>query len=246
MILQEFFDLAVCQSAQQPGLTVGYIPLDNRPVNDLRPVLQAQSAGLRVRMPREALYATRLDNQSPTANGTTYGARQALLDWLHRNADACDILVISLDQLLSGGLVSSRALQGGDLQFEYEAIDYLSDLARQKPVYVFDTVMRLASTVGYQGLTGADYVAYRNYGMQPRQSLTGNALTPEAMPSTPRGCGSCGWACGFWSGARPLPVSSSAWTTPTRAVPSRQMRLPCCSSIWAKTARCSAAPMNWA
>ena len=55
MILQEFFDLAVCQSAQQPGLTVGYIPLDNRPVNDLRPVLQAQSAGLRVRMPREAL-----------------------------------------------------------------------------------------------------------------------------------------------------------------------------------------------
>ena len=181
VILQEFFDLAVCQSAQQPGLTVGYIPLDNRPVNDLRPVLQAQSAGLRVRMPREALYATRLDNQSPTANGTTYGARQALLDWLHRNADACDILVISLDQLLSGGLVSSRALQGGDLQFEYEAIDYLSDLARQKPVYVFDTVMRLASTVGYQGLTGADYVAYRNYGMQPRQSLTGNALTPEAI-----------------------------------------------------------------
>ena len=41
--------------------------------------------------------------------------------------------------------------------------------------------MRLASTVGYQGLTGADYVAYRNYGMQPRQSLTGNALTPEAI-----------------------------------------------------------------
>ena len=129
--------------------------------------------------------------------------------------------------------------------------------------------MRLASTVGYQGLTGADYVAYRNYGMQPRQSLTGNALTPEAIAAGYRFDASGApiatrltdqaldayhaarlrklrLGLRLWSGARPLPVSSSAWTTPTRAVPSRQMRLPCCSSIWAKTARCSAAPMNWA
>ena len=50
------------------------VALANRPVNDLRPVLQAQSAGLRVRMPREALYATRLDNQSPNGGLCPHGA----------------------------------------------------------------------------------------------------------------------------------------------------------------------------
>ncbi len=161
------------------GLTVGYIPLDNRPVNDTRPRWLAESAGLNVLMPDEHLYATRLDGQTPNPNGTTYGDREGLLAWLRENETRCDAFVLSIDQLLSGGLVSSRALHNDDLSFEFSVIDYLSELAARKPVYVFDTVMRLASTVNYNGLGSREYNLLRGYGGKTRRELSGEALTLE-------------------------------------------------------------------
>lgn len=162
-------------------LTLGYIPLDNRPVNDTRPVWLAQSAGMTVLMPEESLYATRLDNQTPNPNGTTFGDRVGLLNWLKENEDRCDAFVLSMDQLLSGGLVSSRALHNQDLSYEFSVIDYLEELAARKPVYVFDTGMRLASTVNYEGLGLEEYYLLRSYGSQGRQLLTGGDLTPEQI-----------------------------------------------------------------
>lgn len=162
-----------------PVLTVGYLPLDNRPVNDLRPVYQAQSVGWEILMPEESLYATRLDGQTPNPNGLTCGDREGLLAWLKENEAGCDVLVISLDQLLSGGLVSSRWLNNTDLEWEYAAIDYLAELSERKPVYVFDTVMRLASTMGYGGLDWTEYSLFRQYGAAARQELSGEALTIE-------------------------------------------------------------------
>ena len=159
-------------------LRVAYIPLDNRPVNDQRPVYLMDSAGMEVCMPEESLYATRLDNQEPNPNGTTYGDREALLAWLKTMED-CDIFILSMDQLLSGGLVSSRAIHHEDLEFEYAVIDYIAALAETKPVYVFDTVMRLASTVNYGGMGAAEYSAFRKYGAQKRAELTGELLTIE-------------------------------------------------------------------
>lgn len=161
------------------GITVGYLPLDNRPVNDLRPMFLAESCGLRLLMPDEALYATRLDGQTPNPNGTTYGDRTALLQWLKENEKNCDAFVISLDQLLSGGLVSSRSLCEADLSFEYAAIDYLAELSTRKPVYVFDTVMRLASTVNYLGLGSQEYNLFRSYGMVARAPLAEDTLTVD-------------------------------------------------------------------
>lgn len=90
--------------------------------------------------------------------GTQYGDTHALLQWVLDNEDACDVLIVSMDQLLSGGLVNSRWEDGTDLTWEKDAIDTLSQIAARKPVYVFDTVMRLATTAGYQGL---DSEAYR-------------------------------------------------------------------------------------
>lgn len=161
------------------GFTVGYLPLDNRAVNDLRPVWLAESCGIRLLMPDESLYATKLDGQEANPNGTSYGDRKALLQWLKDNEAQCDAFVISLDQLLSGGLVSSRVLCGEEMSFEYEAIDYLAELSARKPVYVFDTVMRLASTVNYQGLGLREYNLFRSYGTTARAELTGEELTIE-------------------------------------------------------------------
>lgn len=132
------------------GTTVLYLPLDNRPVNDLRVEALADSTGMNVLLPPEDLYATRLDGQTTNANGTQYGDTHALLQWVLDNEDACDMLIVSMDQLLSGGLVNSRWEDGTDLTWEKDAIDTLSQIAARKPVYVFDTVMRLATTAGYQ------------------------------------------------------------------------------------------------
>lgn len=160
-------------------LHIAYIPLDNRPVNNQRPVYQMEGADIRVHMPEESLYATRLDGQEPNPNGTAYGDREALLAWLKEVENDCDVFVLSLDQLLSGGLVNSRAMNGSDLSLEYEIMDYLEELSKKKPVYIFDTVMRIASTVGYLGLGLEAYNAFRSYGTQKRAALTGEELTIE-------------------------------------------------------------------
>lgn len=161
------------------NLTIGYIPLDNRPVNDQRPIYQTEGAGMTLLMPEEYLFATRLDGMSPNPNGSMYGDRAALLLWLKENEKNCDIFVISLDQMLSGGLVSSRALTNEDLSFEYEIVDYLCELSRRKTVYIIDTVMRLASTVNYNGLQLEEYYEYRAYGKVERKVLSDEELTLE-------------------------------------------------------------------
>lgn len=159
------------------GLTVLYLPLDNRPVNDLRVEELAASVGADILLPPEDLYATRLDDQTPNSNGTQYGDTHALLQWVLDNEADCDILILSMDQLLSGGLVNSRWEAGTDVTWEKNAIDTISQIAARKPVYVFDTVMRLATTSGYQDLGGEAYRLFRSYGMAERGELTGRNLT---------------------------------------------------------------------
>lgn len=158
---------------------VAYIPLDNRPVNQERVIYLAQSAGIELLLPNEALYRTALDNMAPNPDGSTMGNREALLAWLQEVDSTCDYFIISLDQMTSGGLVSSRALTNPDLSLEYHIIDAILALGKENTVYVFDTVMRLASTVNYQGCQLAEYNAFRSYGSVARELLLGEALTVE-------------------------------------------------------------------
>ena len=158
---------------------IAYIPLDNRPVNKDRAEYLAASAGFELLMPEESLYRTALDNMDPNPDGSTLGNRQALLDWLRSIRDECDYYVISLDQMFSGGLVGSRYLSNTDLTFEYEIADYLIGLSKDKCTVYFDTVMRLASTVGYMGYDLDTYNKLRAYGATARNTLTGSDLTVE-------------------------------------------------------------------
>ncbi|MCH5182739.1 MAG: DUF4127 family protein [Oscillospiraceae bacterium] len=158
---------------------VAYIPLDNRPVNQERVIYLAQAMGIELLVPEEHLYRTALDNMAPNPDGSTLGNRAALLEWLREADKTCDAFVISLDQMLSGGLVGSRWLDNTDLTFEYEVIDEIARLCENNTVILFDTVMRLASTVDYQGLNLNDYNALRGYGKKARRQLTGSELTIE-------------------------------------------------------------------
>lgn len=162
---------------------VAYIPIDNRPVNKERVEYLAQSVGIELLMPREELYRTALDNMDPNSDGFTIGNREALRAWLLETDKVCDYFIISLDQMTSGGLVSSRWLSNTDLSFEYEIIDTILALCQNNTVYVFDTVMRLASTVGYQGYQLEEYNALRAYGRVERKLLAQEALTLENIVS---------------------------------------------------------------
>ncbi len=171
--------------------TIAYVPLDDRPDNVERVVYLAEAAGYRVVFPDADLYTTRLDGQDKNENGTQCGDRGALLEWVRQADEAgCDLFLLSLDQLLSGGLVSSRAMSepedivfpDGSTMSETDAIDaYLVPLAEDPDnrVYFFDSLMRLASTVGYNGYDLAHYTAIRAYGNVARPALSGDELTLE-------------------------------------------------------------------
>lgn len=173
--------------------TIAYVPLDDRPDNVERVVYLAEAAGYRVVFPDAELYSTRLDGQGKNANGTQCGDRGALLEWVRQADEAgCGLFLLSLDQLLSGGLVSSRAMSepedivfpDGSTMSEQDAIDaYLVPLAQDPDnrVYFFDSLMRLASTVGYNGYDLAHYTAIRAYGNVARPALSGDELTLEAI-----------------------------------------------------------------
>ncbi|MBQ5842273.1 MAG: DUF4127 family protein [Clostridia bacterium] len=161
------------------GLKVAYIPIDNRPVNYDRVKMLAKSVGFELLMPEEDTFRTALDNMKPNKNGSTYGDREKLLEWLKETDKTCDYFVLSLDQLLSGGLVASRWLDNTDLTFEFEVADYIIELAKNNTVVLFDTVMRLASTVNYQGYQMTEYNNLRSYGSVARLKLTGNELTVD-------------------------------------------------------------------
>ncbi len=157
--------------------TVAYIPLDNRPVNTTRVALLARSAGFCLQMPEEGLYRTALDGQPLNPNGTQYGDGEALLAWLE-NTDA-DYYVISVDQILSGGLVNSRWM--GEMTDEPQKIRRLLTALEGKKAILLDTVMRLAPTVGYGGCTLAEYEALRAYGRLPRRLLTGELSLEQVL-----------------------------------------------------------------
>lgn len=161
------------------NVKVAYIPLDNRPVNKDRVEYLAESAGFTLLIPEESLYRTALDNMEPNPDGSTIGNRRALLEWLKSVEEECEYFVISLDQLISGGLVGSRYLSNTDLAFEIEVADYLISLAAKKHIILFDTVMRLASTVDYQGYKMEEYNALRSYGKKARKTLSGDMLTVD-------------------------------------------------------------------
>lgn len=172
---------------------VAYVPLDDRPDNLERVVYLANSLNYRIEMPEEDWYRTKLDGQPLNENGTQYGDRAKLYEWvLEQEENGCDRYILFVDQLLSGGLVNSRHVSGenpvtlsdGTVMTETELLNQLmTTLAADSKnrVWMLDTVMRLAPTCGYDGFGIDEYNRLREYGMQPRPDLTGEELTVAAI-----------------------------------------------------------------
>ena len=182
--------------AEEPaaeGAVIAYVPLDDRPDNVERVAYLAESLGYTLAMPEADLYSTKLDSQPANENGTQYGDMAALCEWvLEQEAAGCDRYILSMDQLLSGGLVNSRhtaetltvTLFRGMEMTDLELMTaLLGELARDENnhVWLLDSVMRLAPTTGYAGFGIEEYSALRAYGAEGRPALTGQDLTAEAI-----------------------------------------------------------------
>lgn len=177
------------ESAPADEPVIAYVPLDDRPDNVERVVYLADSLGYELHMPEADDYRTRLQDQPLNENGTQYGDRGDLYEWvLAQEAAGCDRYILSLDQLLSGGLVNSRSmwesepvtLSDGTALTEEALLDsLLAVLAADEnnQVWLLESVMRLAPTVGYDHWDLDGYNALRSYGMAGRPVLEGEDLT---------------------------------------------------------------------
>lgn len=168
--------------AEQP--VIAYVPLDDRPDNDTRVVRLAESLGYRMLLPPLGDYHTALDGQPRNESGLPCGNPLALLAWVReQEAAGCDRYILSMDQMLSGGLVNARSMTEDavpippHVSFFTSASGLLEELLalltadENNRIFLLESVMRLAPTVGYQGGSMEDYDALRAYGAQARPAL---------------------------------------------------------------------------
>ncbi|HWR31045.1 MAG TPA: DUF4127 family protein [Negativicutes bacterium] len=114
--------------------SVGYVPMDDRPVN-LEYVLDTvRAAGTRIATPA----------QTDIAGREHSGNVQRLWEWAFEQAPMSDALVLSSDSLVYGGLVASRThfTSEEELQTRVEKFRELKQRYPSLRLYVFGTVMR--------------------------------------------------------------------------------------------------------
>ncbi|MFD1910433.1 hypothetical protein ACFSQ7_50420 [Paenibacillus rhizoplanae] len=166
-----------------------YVPLDDRPVNLDDVIVQGRSAGIHVITPDVTDLKNRLDSQKDRIGHNPADHRFTGL-WRYRQDPAIysgSCSFCGWFHPVSGyaglwGLIGSRRLRtdaGGAYPTYDAAITDLLDVIREvkqaypdKPVYVMDTIMRLATTSFAGGLDLTAYTESRNFMLQPRRSFT--------------------------------------------------------------------------
>ncbi|MFC4099187.1 DUF4127 family protein [Paenibacillus xanthanilyticus] len=164
-----------------------YIPLDDRPVNLDDVIKQGESAGIRVLTPPPEDVKNRMDTQKTDAGSTlltthspVFGKPLRIRQFILDHAADADGFIISADMLVYGGLIGSRRFRTTPVaaypDYDAEATRLL-DVIRQlkqtypdKPVYVLDTIMRMAANTFVEGTSLDVYNETRAFAQQPRQS----------------------------------------------------------------------------
>ena len=149
--------------AESDRAVIAYVPLDDRPDNVGRVEYLAESLGYVLNMPEEWMFKTLLDGQMEdyyaengleTQSWTGQSGYPGLLyDWvLEQEASGCDRYLLSVDQLLYGGLVASRLAEttterDGEPWPLTDLLESLLSALAEDPnneVWLLDSVMRLA------------------------------------------------------------------------------------------------------
>lgn len=160
-------------AAQADAETVLYVPQDDRPVSLKYTVETAEAAGYTVITPPKQLIS-----------GKNYhGQVDQIWQWVEQNAYRADVMVLSTDTLVYGGLVDSRKhdLDQATLDNRVRRIRALKERTGNTPMYGFGTVMRSPRASG--GGTEPGY--YGDYGPKIFQiaalqdKMDGGQLTKE-------------------------------------------------------------------
>ena len=147
-----------------------YIPLDDRPVCYKRVKLLAESCGLEITIPKLEMCRTILDNQPKNAYSLTHGSTSDIFNWIKNlNHDEIDYYIISIDQIISGGLVNSRSDYNNDLNKSYQLFDEYLKIIGNKKTILIDSLSRLAVTCCYDGNDLIIYEGTRKYAMVERE-----------------------------------------------------------------------------
>ena len=118
------------------------VPLDDRPVTAVLPARIAAVAGIELVTPPRA-----------TLGSLTRGADiPAVLDWMTTEAAQADALIVALDTLAYGGLVSSRRdpLGLSDVQARLATLIEVKKANPTLPIYAFSTLMRLSENASIE------------------------------------------------------------------------------------------------
>ncbi|MEI0739705.1 DUF4127 family protein [Paenibacillus sp. JTLBN-2024] len=165
-----------------------YVPLDDRPCNLDDVVVQARAAGIQVITPDAEDVKNRLDTEADAEGNTlldthspVFGDTDRIRRFIQKHILAVDGFIISSDMLAYGGLIGSRRFRtsGGGTYPDYDPettglLDVIREIKQtcpHKPVYVLDTIMRLATTVFVEGLTQSAYDEARAFAQQPARPL---------------------------------------------------------------------------
>lgn len=115
-------------------MKIALLPLDSRPCNLVFPVKLAGLGNADILTPPE-------DKLDYFVRPADYGG---IKEWLLNIASTCDVLVLSLDMLLYGGLLASRTERAG-LRECMDRLNIIRDLKAVNPglkIYAFNVIMR--------------------------------------------------------------------------------------------------------
>lgn len=119
--------------------TIGFLPLDTRPCCMDIPLELASISGVDVLAPKQE-ELTYFKDEPNTEFAKT---------WLRDNAPSCDALVVSMEQLVYGGLIQSRN-GSKDTAARDHALELLRSLKRERkdvPIYLSNVLMRTYTSV---------------------------------------------------------------------------------------------------
>lgn len=132
--------------------TILYVPQDDRPVSLAYTVATARDAGYTVLTPPQHWLSGR----------SFQGHPDEIWTWVEQNVSKADVMVLSTDTLVYGGLVDSRKHET-DLSVLQRRVQRIQDLKRfhpKVPLYAFGTVMRSPRASG----GGVEPPYYSNFG----------------------------------------------------------------------------------
>ena len=159
-------------TSELSGKFIAYVPMDDRSIHTTRLIYLAEAAGYEMKMPDSKAYKTYLETGENSYAGfnTKFGNPSKLASWLLDMEDAgCDYYILSLDQLVSGGIAGSTYL--GDKDFEvYDrgadaALRSLTKLYSDKKnhIYIIDSVAGLSVIPGFMDFTAEDDALLREF-----------------------------------------------------------------------------------